>query len=320
MKRSTSILLVLLLYQISTSRCSTKPCIEDKCPSPTRTDQPQEDDFTKTSTSNNQKRRDVPEAAQPRDRVRNNTTSNEDVSAPLPQKSPGFNQTPTVFYEDLRASPTRATADPEHDGFKTNTTFYSYRQKENDAAATAQEQSSPTDQHREKTNAPSFKENASGQPQDGDLRISRERSDDFVRTSPASFSFWSKEKRASPNLRKIDAIRRLTLAKDPEPQKLLASANFTGTPRIALVNREQLYNKKTDKMRLLYASTHNDQEVSYIYPGHECNFERTCVWKWKTDVSDGFVIEESEKSKVGPKLDAGNNTSGQFSTSMKSWG
>lgn len=96
-----------------------------------------------------------------------------------------------------------------------------------------------------------------------------------------------------------------------QPHKVLV-ANYTGNPRRAPLNNEQLYNRKTDKIRLLYSYANNDQEVSYIYPGHECNFERTCVWKWK-NVSDGFVIEEAGRSKLGPKHDADNNTSGKTS-------
>ncbi|KAF5298515.1 hypothetical protein FQR65_LT00057 [Abscondita terminalis] len=81
------------------------------------------------------------------------------------------------------------------------------------------------------------------------------------------------------------------------------------------INTEQNFNKENDKMRLLYAYRNSEQEVPYILPGSECNFERTCTWKWKTDNDGGFFVTSAdnyEGAENGPEFDADNKSSGHF--------
>lgn len=94
--------------------------------------------------------------------------------------------------------------------------------------------------------------------------------------------------------------------------------NYTGIPKHIIgsqyggINTEQVYNRETDKMRLLFAYRNSEQQVSYTYPGHQCNFERNCTWKWKTDGSNTFFVTTPDGNSDGPKIDADNNTLGEL--------
>lgn len=95
--------------------------------------------------------------------------------------------------------------------------------------------------------------------------------------------------------------------------------NYTGVPphthevQYGGINTEQNRNKENDKMRLLYAYRNNEQEIPYFFPGTECNFERSCPWKWKTDSSGGFFVsspDSYENVDDGPEMDADNKSTG----------
>lgn len=93
--------------------------------------------------------------------------------------------------------------------------------------------------------------------------------------------------------------------------------NYTGNvrhapePQYGGINTEQVFNRDNDKMRLLYAYRNSEQEVSYVLPGTECNFERACIWKWN-DAPGGFFIATPESSDQGPEYDADNKKTGLF--------
>ncbi|XP_031358672.1 ALK tyrosine kinase receptor [Photinus pyralis] len=78
------------------------------------------------------------------------------------------------------------------------------------------------------------------------------------------------------------------------------------------INTEQNYNRENDKMRLLYAFRKSQEEVPYSLPGTECDFERTCTWKWKNDSDGGFSVTSANLTHDGPEFDADNKSSGQF--------
>ncbi|KAK5639789.1 hypothetical protein RI129_010600 [Pyrocoelia pectoralis] len=122
--------------------------------------------------------------------------------------------------------------------------------------------------------------------------------------------------------------QRLNEEKFPKKDELMVldasprmEINYTGLPRhpsdtqYGGINTEQNYNRENDKMRLLYAYRNSQPEISYSLPGTECNFERTCTWKWKNDSDGGFFVTRANKThgtEDGPEFDADNKSSGHF--------
>lgn len=79
------------------------------------------------------------------------------------------------------------------------------------------------------------------------------------------------------------------------------------------INSEQLYNKKTDKIRQLHAQQTTEKQHEYE-SGINCDFETDCLWTWRKDIANGFYITTGGKfgvNETGPRTDADKREGGK---------
>lgn len=120
--------------------------------------------------------------------------------------------------------------------------------------------------------------------------------------------------------RPIDALKKEELmAADANPR---LEPNYTGTPkrisddsRFGGINTEQVYNKKTDKIRQLHLQRVEEKlKVAEPLLDTDCDFETECTWTWRKDIANGFFITAGDKleaNDTGPKTDANSNPHGK---------